>query len=128
MTIRFKMLATVVVVTLLLMTLGGVVHWQVVAFEVLAASRVQIGEVDRHLLQMRRNEKDFLARLDTQYVDRFEEDRRELVEHIGELEKLLSHSSIGSSVIDEVRNGLETYTRLFAQVVELQRNIGRRGG
>lgn len=92
--------------TLLLVTLGVVVHWQMATYEVLAASRIQIGEVDRHLLQMRRNEKDFLARMDVQYIDRFEADRSELVEHLGELEKLLSHLSIGTGVVREVRNGL----------------------
>ena len=124
MTLKMKMFSTVGVVTLLLIALGLITHYQFGAYEALAQSRVEIGEVESHLLQMRRFEKDFLARSDMRYTDDFDHQHGELIEHIGSLERLLTELGIPVDTIEQVRSGVREYVSQFHQLVELQRAIG----
>ncbi|MDJ0738204.1 MAG: methyl-accepting chemotaxis protein [Gammaproteobacteria bacterium] len=124
MPVKFKMIATVVVVTLLLVLLGVITHLQVLAYERLSASRYQVAEIETHMLELRRHEKDFLARRDNAYVDKFDATYGEVEAHLGELDTLLAELAIASTAVDRVRAGGAAYRGLFDDVVRLQHRIG----
>ena len=124
MTIKSKMVSAVVVVGLLLVALGAIVHWQLVVLEEVEESRILAGEVEVHLLEMRRHEKDFFARGDTRYVDKFQATHDALKGDLDRIDMLLTDASIETDAVVAMRGGLADYTGLFQRVVGLQREIG----
>ena len=67
------MLATVVAITLLLGVLAVAVDYQSRSYADLRDSQALIQRLETGILELRRNEKDFLARKDPKYVDKFVE-------------------------------------------------------
>ena len=124
MTIKNKMIATVVAVSLLLTVLGVTVIWQVRAYETLADSRAQMSALEVDMLNLRRNEKDFFARKDPKYTERFDSRYQDAMSRTGELETLLTHASIDTAGIAEIRAGLETYATGFGSMADQQALIG----
>jgi methyl-accepting chemotaxis protein len=69
------------------------------------------------MLQLRRNEKDFMLRLDTKYLDKFNN-------NIAKFEQMLQASGLPSSFKSDLTNKMGTYRQQFNLLVEGQKSIG----
>jgi methyl-accepting chemotaxis protein len=76
------------------------------------------------LLQLRRHEKDFLLRLDNNYVLRFDQTYQQMSEKLVQLDTLMLALNIDENELNALSQSLDEYTLLFGQLVELQTEIG----
>jgi len=84
----------------------------------------QIGNVDASVLQLRRDEKDFLARKDLKYLAKYEKNMQRLQASINQLDKSFSSRGEKLSEISAIRTVLTTYQTHFRALVEAQQKIG----
>lgn len=83
-----------------------------------------IAAVESGVLQLRRHEKDFLARKDLKYVEKFRSEMTALNNSLGTLEQDFASISVSLSEIDEIKSVFSDYSRYFNQLVSAQQVIG----
>ncbi len=69
------------------------------------------------MLQVRRNEKDFMLRLDDKYVER-------LVKNVAKLDSSIKTSSLSSTKKQKLTNLLQTYEEAFKELASTQKSLG----
>ena len=87
-------------------------------------SRIILGDLHTNLLTLRRHEKDFQARLDDKYVEKFNKAMALSQEEIRLLVAMLDQLGIDSSDFDEEIKNLHEYKQQFSEYVSLQKKIG----
>jgi methyl-accepting chemotaxis protein len=83
-----------------------------------------IGKIDKDVLQLRRNEKDFLARKDLKYFESFKKRVETLKGNLNHLHEVFVDSSRDTNTILSLRNVISDYEKHFIELVEIQKNIG----
>ena len=83
-----------------------------------------IARTENLLLQLRRNEKDFLARKNIKYADKFSVNFNSLKKQLDILKNNFSKFGYGYEKHNDINNTLAKYNNLFVQVVTLQNKIG----
>lgn len=84
----------------------------------------QIGALETSVLQLRRDEKDFLLRNDLKYFDKFTKTMKDTQEKIHMLSQSALILSGGASEINAIRTVLANYEKHFSALVESQQRIG----
>ncbi|WP_019615926.1 methyl-accepting chemotaxis protein [Psychromonas ossibalaenae] len=83
-----------------------------------------IGKIESNTLQLRRHEKDFLARKDSKYLDRFNEGIAVLNDELSHLTNNLTALGISNAEALKLHNILGEYQTHFTNVVDTQKRIG----
>ena len=83
-----------------------------------------IGEVKSTILELRRDEKDFLARKDLKYFDHFNQKMANLQRDLGSLANAFDDLNIQQQETNTLKNVLREYAQHFTALVELQKRIG----
>lgn len=83
-----------------------------------------IAAVESGVLQLRRHEKDFLARKDLKYVEKFRSEMTALNNNLDVLEQDFASISVSLSEIDEIKSVFSEYLNYFNQLVSAQQVIG----
>jgi methyl-accepting chemotaxis protein len=83
-----------------------------------------VSDIQTNVLTLRRNEKDFLARKDLQYRQRFVDNFDLLQANVRELSSGLQKSGVDDTKVKQFDAIIETYKGRFLQMVELQKAIG----
>ncbi|OKY28045.1 methyl-accepting chemotaxis protein [Thalassotalea sp. PP2-459] len=81
-----------------------------------------IGNIEVSVLQLRRHEKDFLARKDLKYKEKFENTYQKLVSDINQLEQSLIEEN--PPEIGSMRRVMADYEQHFTNMLEAQQRIG----
>lgn len=89
--------------------------------EILSAQTYQ-AEVD--MLTLRRNEKDFLSRLDLKYQTSFNEVVQGMLSHLFDLEEKLANLPEQAELTRQLIDVINEYQRVFNELVEIQTAIG----
>ncbi|WP_339725736.1 hypothetical protein [uncultured Paraglaciecola sp.] len=84
----------------------------------------QLLTLSKELLQLRRHEKDFLLRLDTQYVDQFKERANDFSQQITLIKPVFSKLGDTNTLFDELSHSFVLYRSKFFALVNLQTQIG----
>lgn len=92
--------------------------------ELLAQSRLDLARLEISLLNLRRNEKDFLIRLDTKYLHTFKGNAAEFINTSEGLIADLKHFGIELSDKDQTRRSLERYLSTFEVLVQQYEILG----
>jgi len=79
-----------------------------------------INTIDKTILQLRRNEKDFLARKNLKYVDKFGLNVEKLQSAINQA-TMLSNTT---EQFNKLNNAISIYQKSFGEIVETQKEIG----
>ena len=87
-------------------------------------SRVTLDALHVNLLTLRRHEKDFQARLDLKYIDRFDGVVNTSQSQIKSLINTLGDLDIDASILRKESENLSLYLTEFMRYVELQEEIG----
>lgn len=124
MKIKTMMLATVVGVTLLLVALAVAVDFQNRSYSGLRDSQALIWNLETAILQLRRDEKDFLARKDKKYIDKFVAHHADTTKTLADLVDQLSQQSLDVAQLSVVQQAVKTYGEQFAVIAALQVEIG----
>lgn len=93
-------------------------------YRLLGEVRVLVSDIQTNVLTLRRNEKDFLARKDLQYRQRFVDNFDLLQANVRELSSGLQKSGVDDTKVKQFDAIIETYKGRFLQMVELQKAIG----
>ncbi|GAA6172547.1 methyl-accepting chemotaxis protein [Colwellia sp. KU-HH00111] len=83
-----------------------------------------IGAIESAVLQLRRNEKDFLARKDLKYLDKFNKNMQDLQQQINFLDQDLKNSGLTLSEFTQLQSVLTRYEKHFKHLVDMQQKIG----
>ncbi|PKF60905.1 methyl-accepting chemotaxis protein [Psychromonas sp. psych-6C06] len=83
-----------------------------------------IGKVEADILQLRRNEKDFLARKNLKYLDQFKARISQLQSELDDLRHDLNNIDIDSSAASSLQSILNQYQAHFEKLVNAQTTIG----
>lgn len=83
-----------------------------------------IGAIDSDVLQLRRNEKDFLARKDLKYVELFKKRVATLKSELRYLEDAFESSSTDTSNVKSLQKVISDYEKDFLELVDIQKEIG----
>ncbi|QQX81394.1 methyl-accepting chemotaxis protein [Shewanella sp. KX20019] len=83
-----------------------------------------ISSLKSEVLSLRRDEKDFLARLDLKYVDKHKSNNNDIESLTRELESVFSKYKIPTKALTNFNNDLAIYSNSFGKVVVLNQQIG----
>ncbi len=83
-----------------------------------------INKVESGMLMLRRNEKDFLARKNLKYSDKFQKNHTILQEQTAQLARTLQAARLQSQQAKTLGETFADYQQSFNQIVELQKKIG----
>ncbi|MCG3693827.1 methyl-accepting chemotaxis protein, partial [Aliarcobacter butzleri] len=81
-------------------------------------------ELDSHLLELRKDEKDFFIRLDLKYIDSFNKLVAENQVYIDELDSLLKNYNLDIAQLQEYKDLITLYKDTFNKFSEKQNEIG----
>lgn len=110
------------IVSLILML--GLLSFAVTSLENNIQVARELGNVQSQILQLRRHEKDFLARKDLKYVEGFDKDLATLTRDTNSLERSFADIGLEIDEIGSLRTILKDYASKFKHVIESQQNIG----
>ncbi len=115
--------------TLIALILAGFIAMGLIVFHTLGQYRelVTISEtlaqVENHKQDLRRHEKDFLARLDKGYLQRFTTSYEQFQTRLGQLRQLLPEPAIQTG-LNSFAARMQTYEQAFTAVSKLRLEIG----
>ncbi len=84
----------------------------------------EIGEVESSILQLRRSEKDFIARKDLKYLDKYNATHQKLSTTLTSMTEDLSKAGMELDEVRKLRQVVEQYKASFSQLVASQQVIG----
>jgi methyl-accepting chemotaxis protein len=83
-----------------------------------------IGDIESDVLELRRNEKDFLARKDLKYLDKFNKKITQVKKTLRDLEGTFVKKNNETTEVRQLNKVLADYTKHFNALVEAQKRIG----
>ncbi|MEE9493738.1 MAG: methyl-accepting chemotaxis protein [Gammaproteobacteria bacterium] len=92
--------------------------------ESLGHARLLVSKITTEMLMLRRNEKDFLARKDLKYREKFITNAQLMKTTIAELQQTLEKNTIDTSQSTDLANITGEYTQKFLAIIDLQSKIG----
>ena len=84
----------------------------------------EVSQVESGMLMQRRNEKDFIARNDLKYKEKFEKNFVILEKRVNYLKDTLISADLDSTQISELKNTIVNYKNSFFELVIIQQKIG----
>ena len=99
-------------------------YYAVSKYQSLVAMPVLISDIESDMLTLRRNEKDFLARKDLLYRQKFLDNYDQMQRNLEALQKELSENDIADTKTGQLAADLAVYREKFLAMVELQQKIG----
>ena len=124
-TIKNKLYAIAGFVTLTMIFLGFVFYSSFNYNQQLNRAMTTIESANAAMLMLRRNEKDFLARLDIKYEQKFQANEKILSGKIEQLSTLVEQSGLSyQEDLDKLKQHIQSYASSFYKVIQLQQLIG----
>ncbi len=90
----------------------------------LGQMRVLVGDIYSNMLTLRRNEKDFLARKDLQYRQKFVDNYEKTLVHLQALRSELQENGVENTRLNQLANNFDSYKNKFLALVELHKEVG----
>ncbi|TPH17738.1 methyl-accepting chemotaxis protein [Litorilituus lipolyticus] len=124
MLIKHKLIANTAVLIVAMVLMLLLLNYESTSLQHDLAVAEDIGNVKSSVLQLRRNEKDFLARKDLKYSEQFNKNMKLLMQQIDTLEKDFIAIGVEVNEIATMRSVLNQYGKYFGELVKLQQRIG----
>ncbi|WP_281213189.1 methyl-accepting chemotaxis protein [Shewanella insulae] len=124
MLIRHKLLVSAAVSICSVIAMFGLQRFSAAKLDDLSHAAQQVIELEKDVLSLRRDEKDFFARLDLAYLDKHKQQARELEEKMAGLGAIFERNDIGQNDLQAFKQNLTRYESTFAEIAELQKQIG----
>lgn len=83
-----------------------------------------IEQVREHVLELRKNEKDFLARNDLKYEKAFHDSLKELQEHNQEIITESLNLGVETREFKQLQGVVENYAKVFAEIIAQKKKLG----
>jgi methyl-accepting chemotaxis protein len=90
----------------------------------LSTASSSIVEIEKKVLELRTEEKDFLHRNDTVYVEKFKHSMNDILAYMAEVRVALEHQGMDVDALDDFENNLNDYKTIFNEITALKIEIG----
>ena len=90
----------------------------------LSRIKYEVKEIESEILQLRRNEKDFLARKDLKYQAKYNKNFQKLMASVEKLSVDIKKHGINGHKIQNLKNIVNKYSKDFNLIVSIQQHIG----
>lgn len=124
MLIRHKLLASAVVSICSVIAMFGLQRYSAATLDDLSHAAQKVVELEKDVLSLRKDEKDFFARLDLSYLDKHKINASQLDTTIIALNQTFLTYDIPINALDTFRQSIERYEGVFIDLVKLQQQIG----
>ena len=124
MTIKFRLILIAITTTLSLVALLLLGSNAVHTVEAIKEDAVNATYIEAEMLLLRRHEKDFLARKDLKYQEKFNATLERTLAEVEEVRQDLDSHGINSSMMENMNSQFQQYGDLFNKMVGLQQQIG----
>jgi methyl-accepting chemotaxis protein len=122
--IKFKLVLLATLAGLGMMLMALLQYSAQIQQNELNSIRVLVAELNSDMLTLRRHEKDFLARNDLKYKDKFSAGVEQMRANMNSLDAALVDKFSDSSQVAELRDIIASYEEKFFTLVALQQKIG----
>ena len=86
--------------------------------------RADIAQIKEHVLELRKQEKDFLARNDMKYEQNFNKAIHEIKEHTNEVINAAKNEGITTTEFSQINQVVQNYANTFAEIVAQKKKLG----
>ena len=124
MTIKARLIALAAIVVLGLVFEAALIQYSTGSLVGLQGQRLLVEQIDSDVLLLRRHEKDFLARLDLKYSEKFNESYDAMAERMERLFAALTDSGLETTSLRQLKTVVAEYRKVFGQLVAVQQRIG----
>ncbi|RYU70339.1 methyl-accepting chemotaxis protein [Aliivibrio finisterrensis] len=87
-------------------------------------ARLDLAELEINLLNMRRNEKDFMTRMDLKYLTKFDKNANKFIDKSQEISQIFDNFDIKLERNELIKKELEEYQTTFQQLVSAYQVLG----
>lgn len=124
MSIRNRLILNAVFIGIVFIAISAFVFSNSSKVKSLGRALQQVESLNSGMLTLRRNEKDFLARKDLKYLDKFQGNFNKLTTSVNNLEQELLDLGLDTDTLLRFKNISNDYSSKFEQLVETQKLIG----
>lgn len=124
MLIRSKLLLSAAVSISALIAMFGLQLYSNSVKSELSNAAQSVLDLERDVLILRKNEKDFFARKDLKYVELHKQSHMAIDSIVPELEKVFKEYGVSTASLESFDRNLNQYQAAFSEVVQLQQEIG----
>jgi methyl-accepting chemotaxis protein len=115
---------TFIALTMLLLSLKGLKNYEASEIASFGSLNLGLSEMQTKMLTLRRNEKDFLARNDLKYQEKFTANFDTLINTVKEVETLALKKGFNKQIFGSAQGIFKRYLNQFNTMVDLQKIIG----
>ncbi|MBL0708486.1 MAG: HAMP domain-containing protein [Sulfurimonas sp.] len=123
-TIHLKLIILAIIAMVGFAIMALLLFYSINNIEGLGTAQATVSELEADMLMLRRNEKDFSARKDLKYKDKFKKNVKVLTDDANSLKVNLKSYSIDSSDVDKFISIISEYEKTFFDLVKNQQEIG----
>lgn len=124
MTIKKRLIVLAIIIAVSMIAQAILVRYSTTVTSEIDEIRLNIEQANAGMLMLRRHEKDFLARLDLKYIDKFTADHEKLNAKVNELAKHMAEYDLDTSNAKQLTAILDNYRGIFLKLVATQQKIG----
>ncbi|WP_372940816.1 methyl-accepting chemotaxis protein [Shewanella sp.] len=124
MLIRSKLMLSATISVISVLAMFVLQHYSESVLSELSTTSNNIVEIERKVLELRTEEKDFLHRADIEYVDKFTQSMTDILVYMADVRAALEHQNMDVAALDHFRINLNQYNVIFKEVVALKLAIG----
>lgn len=124
MTLKRKFIIVGTIIVMSMMGIFAIGQYTVRKVETFDHVKLNLGFVEIGMLTLRRNEKDFLMRLDVQYLEMFEKNFVKLEQSLANLSHSIDYAGLKIDLVEKAVVGIDKYREKLEQLISLQKSIG----
>jgi len=124
MLIKHKLMSNTGIIIVAMVFMLGLLSFSVGSLEDDVDVARNIGDIESDVLELRRNEKDFLARKDLKYLDKFNKKVIQIKSTLSTLKSSFVKNNNKTTEVDQLTKVLVDYNSHFKALVESQKRIG----
>lgn len=124
MLIRSKLMLSATISVISVLAMFVLQHYSESVLSELSTTSNNIVEIERKVLELRTEEKDFLHRADIEYVDKFTQSMTDILVYMADVRAALEHQNMDVAALDHFKINLNQYNVIFKEVVALKLAIG----
>lgn len=124
MLIRSKLVLSAAISVFSVLAMFGLQNYSESVLSELSTTSNNIIDIESKVLELRTNEKDFLHRADTEYVDKFTHSMKDTLAFMADVRVALEHQNMDVTALDHFKENLNGYNKIFNEIIMLKTEIG----
>ena len=124
MSIKYKLTLSTLLLVVSLLVLLSVKAYTTAYTNGLSKGVALIASIEIDILELRRDEKDFISRKQLKYLEKHQSHSVTLIDDLHNLEAVFENYDLQKNALSQLQGAVKTYIGLFSKLIEQQRIIG----